>query len=618
MTKPHRLTRHALTRTFLLSFGWLVVVRGLLILQSGVVPSMPGMLGGDIAGAILLTLILQGSRGILRGLVITALGCALYVAGMHLTAHGTLFQLAFAGKSVDSTFISGSLLNVYLLTLPVYLALAWLLHRLHRRWVPLSRPQALPFTGAAAATLIIYSLSFPSLTTPANNLVVSTLAQIPGALINPVGTAIGNNEVEISPDLENRTHFFHQQVSGRNISPAPNVLLIMIEGMSGGYLPSVSNYHGLSPVVSLPNLEQTFNNFGFRIYKNVLSMERQTDRGTFTLTCGRYPDLRRASEKVRLVAGQQATPDCLPEKLQAQGYHTAYWQAAPIEYMNKDEFMPQAGYMDVTGAEVFTGANEAEGWGPPDPVFFSNITTRLRSLDRQHQPWFVTTLNVGTHHPFNIGDKTEKRLASQRAEDDNETILPIPSPQTARINAMKVMAETLDNFLQQLEQDGILENTLVIVTSDESGGFIREDHETLPLNNNVGMLAVKPAAQDSLSYYAPDTALISQLDIAISVLDASGHGSTAGGMIGTSLLAMNSKPTRDLLLADTYTGMKYFLRNEGKLLACTELMTRCQSWTFDPKRIFGTLAETDEEPFLTLEERLALVENANRLTTIDN
>ncbi|WP_323750625.1 LTA synthase family protein [Marinobacter sp.] len=618
MTKLRQLTDHALTRTFLLSFGWLMSIRGLLILQSGVIPSMPGTLGGDIAGAVLLTLMLQGSRGILRGLIVIALGCALYVAGMHLTAHGTLFQLAFAGKSMDSTFIMGSLLNGYLVTLPAYLAMAWLLHWLHRRWIPVSRPRALPFAGAAAATLIVYTLSFPSLTTPANNLVASTLAQIPGALINPVGTAIGNDKVELSRALKNRTHFFHQQVSARNISPQPNILLIMIEGLSGGYLPSVRDYHGLSPVVSLEDLEQTFNDLGFRIYKNVLSMERQTDRGTFTLTCGRYPDLRRSSEKVSLVASEHATPDCLPEKLTVQGYHTAYWQAAPIAYMNKDQFMPQAGYMDVTGAEVFTGTNEAEGWGPPDPVFFTNIATRLRALNRQQKPWFVTTLNVGTHHPFNIGDKYERRLASQQAESNHETVLPIPSPQTARKNAMQVMATTLGNFLRQLEQEGILDNTMVIVTSDESGGFIREDHETLPLNNNVGMLAVKPAAQDSLSYYAPDTSLISQLDVAISILDASGHGSTAGGMIGTSLLAMDSEPARDILLADTYTGMKYFLRNQGKLLACTELMTRCATWAFNPDRIFGTLAETDEEPFLTLEERLALIENANQLAAPDN
>ncbi|HLV77367.1 MAG TPA: LTA synthase family protein [Marinobacter sp.] len=610
----------ALLRTFALALGWLLLVRALLILQSGVWPSLPGTLGGDLAGALLLTLFLQITHGLLRALLVVALGFALYVAGMHLTAHGTLFQLAFIGKGVDSTFITGSLLNIYLLTLPGYLLLAWGLHRLHRRWVPRTPVHWLPLAATGAAVILVYTLSFPSLTTPANNVVASTLAQTPGALFNPLGAAIGDQATAVTPQLRERTNFFHQQVSGRDLSPAPNVLLILIEGLSGGYLPSVSRYHDLTPVVSLEALETTLEDLGFRVYQNVLSMERQTDRGTFTLVCGRYPDLRRPSEKLRSVALELATPDCLPEKLQAQGYFTAYWQAAPIQYMNKDEFMPRAGYLDVTGAEAFSTEGGPEGWGPPDPVFFDDIAGRLRAVDSRHRPWFVTTLNVGTHHPFNIGTRGEQNLAEDIDTDDNEGLLPLPivQPQTPRQNAMKVMAHSLGEFLRALEADGLLDNTMVVVTSDESGGFIRDDHETLPLNNNVGMLAIRPAPQDSLDYYAPDTALVTQLDIPITILDAAGYGSRAGGMIGASLLAMQKLPPRDIMLADTYTGMKYFLHSEGSLMACTELMTRCSTWQFASERIFGTLEETDEEPFLTLEERLALVEDATRLAAEDN
>lgn len=38
-------------RTFFLAWIWLAVIRGLLIIQSGVLPSLPGTLGGDVAGA---------------------------------------------------------------------------------------------------------------------------------------------------------------------------------------------------------------------------------------------------------------------------------------------------------------------------------------------------------------------------------------------------------------------------------------------------------------------------------------------------------------------------------------------------------------------------------------
>lgn len=603
---------NALIKTFLLAFVWLLAIRGLLILQSGVIPSLPGTLGSDIAGAVLLTLFLQVCRGIFRALLVMALGCALYVAGMHLSTHGTLFQLAFAGKGVDATFITGSLINIHLLTLPAYLVLAWTLHWLHRHWALTTTQVAWPLTVSATLALVVYAFSFPSLTTPANNVVASTLAQIPGTLVTPVGTVIGDQAVEMSPQLENRTHFFQQRVSGRSIETPPNVLLIMIEGLSGGYLPSVSRYHDLDPVVSLNTLENTFNDLGFRVYQNVLSMERQTDRGTFTLVCGRYPDLRRASEKVISVADKKTHPDCLPQKLRTQGYHTAYWQAAPINYMKKDKFMPQAGYVNTTGAEVFGEEGEVDGWGPPDPEFFNNVAERLRTLDRQHNPWFVTTLNVGTHHPFKTADDATDTLPA------SEGGLPLPAPQAERIHALEVMAGTVSRFLTDLEQDGILENTLVLVTSDESGGFVREDHESLPLNSNIGMLAVKPPESDSLEHYADSTALVAQLDVPISILDIAGFGADAGGMIGTSLLAMEKKEARDIMLADTYTGMKYFLRNSGALLACTEMMTRCSSWSFDPERPFGTLAETQKPPFLTLEERLALVENATRITQPGN
>ena len=85
-------------------------------------------------------------------------------------------------------------------------------------------------------------------------------------------------------------------------------------------------------------------------------------------------------------------------------------------------------------------------------------------------------------------------------------------------------------------------------------------------------------------------------------------------MIGRSLLVQIDQTPRDILLADTYTGLKYFLREKGELLACTELLTRCTSWMFNPDRVFGSFREADKPPFLSLEERMALFKNATMLT----
>lgn len=609
------MTRH-FRKTLLLAFCWLVAVRASYILQSGVWPDAVVMVVSDLAGAFILAVLLTVTAGAARALLVIVLGCAAFVAGMHLTVHGTLFQLSLIGKGVDPTFVTGSLVNVHSLWLPVYILLAWLLHRLHRR-IETETPLASNTGRLALAVLatVVYGISFQSLTTPANNLVASFFSQIPGALIAPVSSSPPTEaqSAEAPEDAPEGASFFSHQVAAPVVEERPNVLLIMVEGMSGGYFPSLSDYHKLDPAVELASLEKNLRQHGFRIYRNALSMERQTDRGTFAILCGKYPDFRRQSRKMVDVAEDRASVDCMPERLKEHGYHTAYWQAAPLDYMQKDAFMPKAGFSDVSGAGVFNGPeDEVEGWGPPDPVYFDNIAQRLRQLDSQTSPWLVTLLNVGTHHPFNIGEKRQEQEEREKQKADGELDAGdiTPEPQEARRMAMKIMEESLNEFLDGLAADGILEDTLVIITSDESSGFIRKDHETLPLNSNVGVLAVRPPGGDSLERYADRDQIVAQIDIPPTILDVTGFSRKTGDMIGRSLLVKQQSHPRDLLLADTYTGLKYFLRESGQLLSCSELMTNCNTWRFDPRRVFGSLEQTEAEPFLTFEERTALFDRA--------
>lgn len=618
MTFFSALTTRRFAHTVLLTLCWLLVVRASYVLQSGIWPNPAGMVASDLAGALVLAVLLSVTAGAFRALLIILLGCAAFVAGMHLTVHGTLFQLSLIGKGVDPTFVTGSLVNRHSLLLPVYLLMAWLLHWLHRRLVaePLAGGKGL--VVFAVLVVAVYGVSFQSYTTPTNNLVASFFSQVPGALASPFSSAVSSNgdEEEVNPqDIRDDTNFFHQQVAAPDVDNQPNVLLIMVEGLSAGYFPAVSDYHDLDPSVELESLENNLNRHGFRIYRNALSMERQTDRGTVSILCGEYPDFRRQSRKMVDVAEDRVKADCMPARLLENGYTTAYWQAAPLDYMQKGDFMPRVGFKDVTGAEVFTREGEkVEGWGPPDPTYFANIGERLRELDATSEPWMVTLLNVGTHHPFNIGE--EQQDDDFDSEDLEE--LARAKPQEARRKAMKTMEKSLNEFLDGLASEGILDDTLVVLTSDESGGFIRQDPESVPLNSNVGVLAVRPPDDDTLERYAPENQIVAQIDVPPTILDITGLGRETGDMIGRSLLIKQETTDRDLLLADTYTGLKYFLRESGELLSCSELMTNCSTWRFKPERLFGTLEKTDIEPFLTFEERTALFNNAAHMKPVEN
>lgn len=586
--------------SFGLALTWLLLLRASFILTSGVWPTWPAALFADVAGAAILAVLLNlAVHWLPRTLLVLALGLFSFSAGMHLGAHGTLPKIALVSKSADPVFLSSSLFNAHLLLLPFYLGFAWLLTRLHRaravkplahwRWQVLAIP----------LIMVGYGLSLPSLTTPANNIVASFLTQIPTSAIAPAASNLGESLAIAEPPDGDR--FFEQKARGEDVSNPPNVLLIMIEGLSAGYFPEVSSYHRLEPVVRLDALEQTLNRMGFRLYRNVISMERQTDRGSFALLCGQYPDFQRLSTKMRDVAEERAFPTCMPELLKRRGYHTAYWQAAPLAYMHKDGFMPRIGFADATGAEAFGAEDEIQGWGPTDPEYFPEIANRIRALHQAHRPWMVTLLNVGTHHPFDTGDR------QAGADNPEEAALRAATePQQARRNAMKVMGDTLTDLLKTLESEGILDHTLVVLTSDESGGFVRQDQASTPLNNNMGMLAIRPPGNDALERYADRDRLVVQLDIPLTIVDVAGAAPEATTMTGRSLLVTRGLEGRELLLADIYTGMKYFLRESGQLLACTESLLRCNTWSFEPRRLFGTLTPSAIEPFVTLDERIAL------------
>lgn len=599
-SERHRTVLKQMGLSFGLALAWLLILRVSFILTSGVWPTWPAALFADIAGAVILAVLLNlAAHWLPRTLLVVALGLFSFSAGMHLGAHGTLPKIALVSKSADPVFLSSSLFNAHLLLLPLYLGFAWLLARLHRASVTLPTRHWRWQLLAVPLVMAGYSLSLPSLTTPANNIVASFLTQIPASAVAPATSNVGEALAASEPPDGDR--FFDQQARGDAVSNPPNVLLIMIEGLSAGYFPDVSGYHGLEPVISLKGFERTLDEMGFRLYRNVVSMERQTDRGSFALLCGQYPDFQRISTKMRDVAEERAFPLCMPEILKNRGYHTAYWQAAPLAYMYKDEFMPRAGFADATGAETFGSEEEIEGWGPPDPEYFAGIGERLRSLHQSSRPWMVTLLNVGTHHPFDTGEEKPGADSTEEA-----ALRAAAEPQQARRKAMNVMADSLTELLETLSADGVLDNTLVILTSDESGGFVREDQASTPLNNNMGMLAIRPPRGDSLDRYADRNRLVVQLDIPLTIVDVAGAASEATTMTGRSLLVTRGSEDRELLLADIYTGMKYFLRESGQLLACTESLLRCNTWSFEPDRLFGSLTPSAIEPFIPLEDRLAL------------
>jgi hypothetical protein len=143
---------------------------------------------------------------------------------------------------------------------------------------------------------------------------------------------------------------------------------------------------------------------------------------------------------------------CIAEVLSNAGYRTAFLQASDLSYMSKDQFMPAAGFDTVSGSEYFTYSHVPFGWGPDDKAFLEQAFFFIEDFYRKDDPWFISLLTVGTHHPYAVTDKFAQKY---------------PSRKTA---AVAYLDEALDTFYQNLKTSGILEDTLVLFVCDESHG----------------------------------------------------------------------------------------------------------------------------------------------------
>ncbi len=234
---------------------------------------------------------------------------------------------------------------------------------------------------------------------------------------------------------------------------AKNVLLVVLEGIPGMYYPEIGKTIGTqSKEVSMNKLADSTPDA--MLIPNFVVHSHQTIRGLYSMLCGDFSkqswDTPKAFELQQDPARAQ---DCLPAQMAKNGWSTHYLQAAGLGFMGKDRVMPMIGFQQVHGNEWFTEPNPYPfEWGVTDEIFFRGAGTYIADLQAKKQPWMLTLLTVGTHQPYAVPDDIAARYPSRR------------------IATVALLDQAVATFIDKLRTTGVLDDTLVIVTSDESHG----------------------------------------------------------------------------------------------------------------------------------------------------
>lgn len=276
---------------------------------------------------------------------------------------------------------------------------------------------------------------------------------------------------------------------------ARNVLIITLEGIPGAYIDASRRAIGSGYQADLMPRLSAWAERGMLTSDYVLHAH-QTIRGLYAMLCGDYDKLASGTPKgLELLGNAERAAQCLPAQLRDNGFSTHFLQGAGLRFMAKDQIMPRMGFDKTLGRDWFRNTPYLDfAWGMDDRSYFEGALSYVDGLRKQKTPWMLTLLTVGTHQPYSApADYLERHGSAKQA-------------------AIAYLDDAIGDFLDGLQKRGVLDDTLVVVTSDESHGI-----ENVRLASAWGfnlMLAPEQAQLPSLKH-----GIYGHIDLTASILD---------------------------------------------------------------------------------------------------
>ena len=320
------------------------------------------------------------------------------------------------------------------------------------------------------------------------------------------------------------------QEQGVKFNKPVNVLLIFIEGLDRRYLghaidlnnpnhltkwffnylpadqenesdlnPSPSHIQ-LTPFLDRLKTESIY-------FKNFFSNGDMTARALFSTLCSYYP--RRGWAVMRARYTHEFL--CFPEVLRKAGYRTEMiiGQNRDRNYDHIALFLARNGIQQFLDENSFPPDAKTLGLGLTDESLFDFVYERVKALRAKAQPYFLSTLTVGTHHPYHFPVTHPDLEAMQKHPDQY-------------VPALRYLDLSLEHFFSKMQKEDLLENTMVLILGDHgrhegiggSDAAARGSHFLVPF-----YIWIDPSLETELPARAElVTDIASQVDIGPTIL----------------------------------------------------------------------------------------------------
>ena len=236
----------------------------------------------------------------------------------------------------------------------------------------------------------------------------------------------------------------------------PNIIVILLESC-GGQFTEISGRTDITPNLNRLAHEGIY-------FTNCYANSWRTDRGTLCTWSG-YPSFPTMSV-MKMPSKSRSLPNIARTLQQERGYSTHYLYGGDINFTNMRSYLVAGGFSDLTWKDDYTKEEQASAkWGVRDDITFQTLTELTQTM---RQPFLIGYSTLSSHVPWDV---------------------PIHHFDDEVLNAFYYLDQCVGDFIQQLRQSDLWNNTLVIMLPDHGIVYAGLD-ESNPLLNHIPMLWV--------------------------------------------------------------------------------------------------------------------------------
>ncbi len=176
-----------------------------------------------------------------------------------------------------------------------------------------------------------------------------------------------------------------------------------------------------------------------------------------------------------------------PWLLRDKGYYTFSMHANNGSFWNRDTMHESLGYQRFFSKRDYD-IDEVIGLGLSDKSFYRQSIEKLKEINEKNQPYYGTLITLTNHTPFDDVDKYGEFDVSLKVNEYNEETDEMEEVVYPYLEGTKLgnyfksvhyADQALGEFIDALEQEGILDNTVLIIYGDHDARLPKADYRKM-------------------------------------------------------------------------------------------------------------------------------------------